>query len=234
MAIREQRFATMAEAEQALLALSIETLSQNLKKYPDVSLLLSGGRTPLPYYELLAKAKLPWQRIHLALVDERWVDSSNPASNETCIRQAFRDNDIALRNFTTMKTPASRASVAVAECNMRYMSLPWPPALGILGMGSDGHTASLFPHADGLEQALNSTAFCAAIAASESAVTGKYTERMTLTLMALLQCEQLVLFITGEDKWHVYQQARLRETLELPVSYVLARAQKVDVFWCNS
>ena len=130
-----------------------------------------------------------------------------------------------------MKTADASAQTAVAACNARYATLAWPPALGILGMGNDGHTASLFPGAEGLQQALASTAFCAAINARPSAVTGACTERMTLTLSALLQCERVALLVTGDDKWQVYQRAKAGEDTALPVSLVLARAAQVDVFW---
>lgn len=228
--IREHRATDTAALQATLFQWTLAVLQPALARGP-ASMLLSGGRTPLPFYRQLAQAPLPWQRLQLALVDERWVDVNDDASNERAIRVAFAGNTTALAHLVTMKTADATAQAAVADCNVRYASLAWPPVLGILGMGNDGHTASLFPGAEGLDQALASTAFCAAIKARPSRVTGPCTERMTLTLCALLQCERLALLVSGDDKWQVYQQAKAGEDAALPVSLLLARAAQVDVFW---
>jgi 6-phosphogluconolactonase len=197
-----------------------------------ISVLLSGGNTPLPYYRELAQAVLPWDRIYLALVDERWVDRDDALSNERAIRAAFAANPAALQNFTGMKGAAGSATTGTEACNMRYSQLPWPPTLGVLGLGADGHTASLFPQAEGLEAALNAPQFCVPINARPTEVTGSCTERMTMSLEALLQSRHIALVFTGQQKWQVYQIARQHEDTRLPVSLVLQRAKSLDVFWC--
>ncbi|HTQ99805.1 MAG TPA: 6-phosphogluconolactonase [Candidatus Acidoferrum sp.] len=230
-AVHEQRFDTAAALQQALLAWSIKCIEQDLRERSAISLLLSGGRTPIPFYCWLSQTDLPWQRIQLALVDERWVPVEDGASNEGAIRAAFFDNSTALAQLVAMKTTAAHAVNAVAECNDCYATLAWPPTLAVLGMGADGHTASLFAGAHGYEAALTSTAFCAAIEAKPSAVTGACTERMTLTLNALLQSRRIALLISGDDKWQVYRKALAAENPALPVSMVLRRAAAVEVFW---
>ena len=211
----------------------IEVMTQGLQTHGDISILLSGGTTPLPLYRLLAQATLPWAHIHAALVDERWVEPDNRASNEKSLREAFAENEAALDNFTGMYLPGQHITRAVPACNDRYRSLP-PPALCLLGMGNDAHTASLFPHAEGLGAALTAIRLFAAIEANPSGITGPFTTRMTLTPWAILQAEHLLLLITGQEKRDVYQQALVEKDFEKsPISLFLQQQQRpVEVFWC--
>jgi len=230
--VSEHRFDSIALLQEALYQWSLGTLQQALARSGQVSVLLSGGRTPLPFYARLAEAPLPWSRINMALCDERWISADMEDSNEHAIRHVFAGNPKALQQFIAMKTPDASARVAVDDCNQRYRQLPWPPALTVLGMGLDGHTASLFPGATGIEYALREPTFCTAIEAIPSPVTGACSERMTLTLWALLQSRHSALLFTGDDKWRVYQEAREREDAQLPVSLLLHRTTALDVFWC--
>lgn len=231
MALTEHRYKSKAELQLAAGDWCSKVLQQSLVKQDAVSVLLSGGSTPMPIYERLAQAPLPWPRIHMAQVDERWVEPDHELSNERAIRQAFAAAPAALQNFVAMKRSSQSAAIAVDDCNRRYAALP-PAALCILGMGVDGHTASLFSAAAGLISGLTSHTPCAAIEARHSAATGVCTERMTMTLWALLQSAHIGLLITGEDKWKLYQTARAHEDKTLPVSLLLKRATSIDVFWC--
>ncbi len=134
-----------------------------------------------------------------------------------------------------MKNDAASAAEGVKHCNQAYEQLPQPWTLCLLGMGSDGHTASLFPYAQGLEEALSAEAApaCVSIMAKPSEVTGDITERMSLSLAGILKAERIALIITGEEKRQVYQQALAGDDVaEMPVRAVLKQQNvPVDVYW---
>ena len=218
----EHLFPDQASLLPALLDFCVQALQDDLAEAAEVSCLLSGGNTPRSLYQQLSKATLPWERIRPALVDERWVAVDDPASNEGMLRTVFRHNTPFLARLQGMKGSQPDAQHGQPACEQRYASLPRPWSLALLGMGPDGHTASWFPAAAGLDQALRGPQLCQAIAASPSAVTGPHTERMTLTLNALQQARRLVLYFTGADKWQVYRNAlRCHDWASVPVAALL-------------
>lgn len=218
----------------ALHKYCVKALQTDLETEKKVSCYLSGGTTPLPLYGLLARSELPWQRICPALVDERWVAIDDAASNEGMLRKHFSQQADFLTQLTGMKTAQATAREAEPACNERYAALPKPVSFCLLGMGSDGHTASLFPHAQGLTEALQTTSSCKSLTALPSAVTGSLTERMSLSLAGILQAKRIALLITGKQKWEIYQKAlHCSDKAAMPVSAVLQQKQaEVDVFYC--
>ncbi|HWK54244.1 MAG TPA: 6-phosphogluconolactonase [Hyphomicrobiales bacterium] len=226
------RFATQEALVQALTEFCLARLNASLAEYHNVTLLLSGGSTPAPLYRRLGAQALPWERLHLALVDERWVPPSDPASNEKLLRETLGAH--AAARLQGIYEGSATPRQALLEVNRRYAALPRPWALGLLGLGPDGHTASLFPAAQGLEQALATEQLCAALDAKPSAVTGTHTARLSLSLSALLSIDHLVLLFTGAAKWKVYQEAlRNPAPATTPVSYLLQQTSvPLAIFWC--
>lgn len=210
-------------------------LEKALDTYGSASLMVSGGSTPAPLYQELSETDLDWSRIHVALVDERWVEKEHDASNEALIEKNLLINHAKRANFTGMKTPDITAADGCDITENQYQLLPRPFTLGILGMGNDGHTASLFPYAEGLAEALEeeNKALVAAIIAQQSEVTGSNTERMTMTLHGLLNCERLILLLTGETKLAVLEKALNEGPVEeMPVRAVLRQSQvPVELYW---
>jgi 6-phosphogluconolactonase len=178
----------------------------------------------------LSSADLDWNRVHVALVDERWVEVDSTASNERLLNENLLIDRAAAANLTGMKNVHPTPE---AECNARYAALPSPYTLCLLGMGPDGHTASLFPGAEGLSAALDSSQYCAGIRAVQSEVTGDNLERMTMTPWSILQSRRLILLITGEDKWQVYQQARSTgASADQPISLFIHQGSvPLEVYW---
>ena len=167
MPVTEHKFSDREQMLDALYDAMVVDLEQALDAQAQATLLLSGGSTPAPLYRRLANAPLDWARIDVALVDERWVAADDEASNERLLRETLLTGNAAKARFTGMKNEALSPFDGAAECNARYAALPAPGTICLLGMGADGHTASLFPNAEGLEAALASQQHCAAIRARD-------------------------------------------------------------------
>ncbi len=233
--LKEFFFDSREEMQAALQEDCMSLLQAALQQRDRISLLVSGGSSPEPLYRALSCADLPWEKITLALVDERWVACDHDKSNEAFIRRTLLTNKAARAEFVGMKNSASTAAGGRELCVQAYNELPQPWSLCLLGMGSDGHTASLFPHAQGLDLALDVEAapICVDIVAHQSEVTGAITERMSLSLAGLLKAERLVLLISGEEKRRIYEAAKAGDDIaEMPVRAVLQQSQvPVDVYW---
>lgn len=227
------------DSREALLASlqedCVAELDAALKERGQASFLVSGGSSPAPLYQRLSQINLDWASVSVALVDERWVDRDHSKSNEAFVVENLLQHQAASAKLQGMKNTASTPAEGLAECEAAYRELPQPFDLTILGMGPDGHTASFFPHAEGLEKALDpeSNELCAAINAHESEVTGAFTERMTLSLSGLLKSRRLVLLITGEDKLKALRAAQDgADVSAMPVRAVLQQSKvPLDIYW---
>lgn len=219
----------------ALTADCHEALQSGVAEKGRASFLVSGGSSPAPAYENLSKSDLPWDSIDVALVDERWVDIDHSGSNEAFVNRTLLQNNAAGAKLIGMKNPADTAVAGLAACESDFSSLTQPFDVTILGMGPDGHTASFFPHSEGLEKALdvNSGELCAAIMADKSDVTGDNLERMTLSMAGLLKSKELKLLISGSEKLAVLRQAeQAGDVADMPVRAVLQQTQvPVTVYW---
>jgi 6-phosphogluconolactonase len=197
-------------------------------------LALSGGKTPLPLYAALAAMELDWNHVTFALVDERWVETGDPASNEYQLRGALGPALAAGAVFLGMKNAALRALEGQARCERAYRELPLPFDLLLLGMGEDGHIASLFPAAEGVDRALDpaENALCRAITARPGKATGGLVERMSLTRAGLLGARRIDLMLAGEQKLLVLERALGgTDPLEMPVRAVVQQHDVPLLAW---
>lgn len=194
------------------------------------SLAVSGGSTPVQLFRHLSGLDIPWQEVIIALVDERWVEPAADDSNEHLVRTHLLKDRAAAATFIGMKNSEATAGAGERGCEQLLQKVPRPFDVLILGMGGDGHTASLFPGAEKLAAAtdMESGRTCMGIAP----LTAPH-ERMTLTLPAILDCRQIILHITGEQKKEVLDKAMQDGPAEeMPIRYVL-RQQKtsLSVYW---
>lgn len=233
MAVIEKFFESREAMIDAVFEHSIGALSDALRERNAASFLVSGGSSPAPIYKRLSEAELDWEKIQVALVDERWVDIDHDKSNEAFIQQTLLQNNATVAPLTGMKNSAVSALAGVAQCEANYQKLTAPFDVTVLGMGPDGHTASLFPHAEGLAESLEAGNLCSAIKAIKSEVTGDCTERMTLSLKGIQNSRHLLLLISGEEKLATYREALAGDDVSvMPVRAVLQQdVVDVTVYW---
>ncbi len=179
--------------ERAAEALAV-ALDARLREQPRVSLALSGGRTPWPVFRRLADAAIDWGRVDVYQVDERVAPSGDPARNLTGLREALLDHVTA----TVYPMPVEEPDLSVAA--LQYAA-SLPPRLSVvhLGLGDDGHTASLVPGDPVLE-----------VADRLVAVTAPYRghRRMTLTLPALNAAAVVVWVVSEAGKTEMLEKLR--------------------------
>lgn len=180
----------------AAVAIS-SALARDLQQRPRARLLLSGGSTPAPVYEALSKAPLDWDRVDVALVDERWLLPDDPDSNSRLIRESLLRNNAAKARFENITRPGRSIEEAVNAANLHAQAAPGVIALG---MGEDGHTASLFPRMQNLDAALSSPNAYVQADATGCAGAGKFLRRITLTPAGLAPAHTRLLLIRGESK----------------------------------
>lgn len=195
-------------------------------------LAVSGGKSPIPVFAALRDAPLDWSHITIHLVDERCVPSTHADSNTALVRQHLLQGAAAAARFVPLFddadlpetfTPSTLDGLAHAA-SARIAPLGVPD-VALLGMGEDGHTASLFPNAPGLEAALTQRGPIAWVCPSTAP-----HARLTLTLPALLAASHLLLSFSGDSKRAVWQQAQSGSNPALPVSLVRHHAVSFAVW----
>ena len=212
-----------------------QTLEKGCATKGQATFMVSGGATPAPLYQRLSRRVLSWSKINVALVDERWVEPSSDSSNQAFIKKTLLQHNGADSRFIDLNLQLACYQADADAVNEAYQALPKPWDLTILGMGSDGHTASIFPNANGTEQSLDDSQdkLVTAIKARKTKVTGDNTKRITLSKNGLLQSQQIVLLITGQEKLNVYRRA-LQQTNhnKMPISALLQQTKvPIQVFW---
>ncbi|NVK88826.1 MAG: 6-phosphogluconolactonase [Gammaproteobacteria bacterium] len=195
------------------------------------SLWVSGGSTPMDMYRALSVANLPWQNVTISMVDERYVPPTDEASNERLIKENLltngADNAQFIPFFQIAQSP--QENQAQLEQTLRE-HIHGALDVVVLGMGNDGHTASLFPCAPEIEQVVS------AENADFTAVTHPRIAphpRLTLTLNRLLASRHIYLLIFGEEKLNTLKKAeQAGEEMDMPIRYFLHNTEpRLEIYW---
>jgi 6-phosphogluconolactonase len=203
-------------------------LRQRLEAVPRASLALSGGSTPILLFKALAQQVLDWQRIDIVQVDERWVEPSHPDSNSARIRAHLLQGEAAVARFHPLYENVASPSAGLGAVCQRLESLSWPLDVVVLGMGNDGHTASLFPDAPELLAAMaeHNGSKLAAITPPQQT-----QARITLTRSAIAGARNCILHIQGDDKLATLTKALAEPDnwAHMPIRAFLRSG--LDIFW---
>lgn len=231
MSIVRHDFASREDLAKALAAAVGDDLVAARLRQGTVSLALSGGATPTKFFLRLGRRKdVAWEDVMVTLVDERWVPETHDRSNAMLVNEKLLQGPAAVARFVPLYAGgAAPDAAALGRSAAALASLPDPFAAVVLGMGTDGHTASFFPGADNLDAALEGTDPLVAITAP-----GVPEPRVTLSLDRLLRTEHLYVHIEGEAKAAVLAEALADGPVaELPIRAVLRQDRApVAIYWC--
>ena len=189
-----------------------------------------GGNTPKPVFERLVKAKLPWKKVTIIPGDERLVPMTNELSNVRLLAQTFLPTGARVIPITA---DIDDYRLAGNSADARLQDLKWPPDLVWLGMGGDGHTASIFAGPD-LDDALNAPKARRAVGVMPDPLPPEApVARVTLTRAAILSARTILITITGQAKRDLLEGAiEDGQSSKLPIGRVLAEAeQPIDIHW---
>jgi 6-phosphogluconolactonase len=188
---------------EALSQSILAQLQEAIETKGKASLLVSGGSTPKPLFAKLKNAPLEWEKVTIGLCDERWVPASHADSNEQFVKEFLMQGKAGKASFVGMYNEGVDAHEA-EELSSQKMRKLQPFDVVILGMGTDAHTASLFPENEKLEEAfeLKNQNLCISIEPKTAP-----HMRMSLTLSAILSAEHLYLHFEGKEKLSVYEKA---------------------------
>ncbi|NQZ82248.1 MAG: 6-phosphogluconolactonase [Colwellia sp.] len=209
-----------------------ELLSKAIAVRGKASIAVSGGSTPKGFFKALSQIDLPWKNVTITLADERWVDINDEASNTRLVHENLLQNKAKQANFFHLKQGEELCTETLSDLNLAAKTSLLPLDVLILGMGEDGHTASLFPCSEQIEQALsldNKDALMKVLPKTAP------HQRITFTYSHLIQSDNIFLHVVGEGKQRVLAQADAgNELLEMPIRAFLQNPDvNTQVYWAE-
>jgi 6-phosphogluconolactonase len=210
-------FSDRESAVQALYERMALIIHQACLSHGSASVLLSGGSTPLPVYEKLFQSTQDFSRTLFGLVDDRFVPINHPSSNEGNLRNLFKHRTDV--QFVGMVSDPENYAGSIEHCAVNYQPFHHG-TMAILGMGNDGHFASLFPSDEPSVEGL--TTEHPGIIGTNAPSDPK--QRISTNLPFLLSFQHRILFITGEDKLVKLEQSKKEHT---PITYIFDQLTEI-------
>ncbi|MDG2332405.1 MAG: 6-phosphogluconolactonase [Flavobacteriales bacterium] len=219
-----KKFKNRTELEQQAVAFCLDNIESSLTERNHCSILLSGGSTPGPIYSKLSDTNLQWDKVTAGLVDERYLPSEHEQSNEKLIRNTLIRSKAAFINFKGMVKVNNNKKMNLSAVEVAYAGFDNRIDLTVLGMGLDGHTASIFPEDNCSSKALNNNdAYIYYTKAPAYPV-----NRITCSKELLCKSGQILLLITGQEKLDV-----LKSNKNLPIHKFIMTRPDINIYWCE-
>lgn len=229
--LRENIYTDKAELELKLAKEISQKLEEEIKNKGRATLLVSGGSTPKKLYEILSNNEIDWNNVSIGLIDERFVATDSDESNELLVKNTLLKNKAANAKFIGMifniDDYEENLNLAISKNKALYKSI----TCSILGMGLDGHTASLFPNSE--EVYTEDSIFGDKIIINTRAST-KPSYRISYTKSKILSSKHLFLYFNGKEKLDIFYSAKeINDASTKPISAFIHQNIKTLNVFCS-
>lgn len=220
-------FDTPQQLADALAGNVAARLKQAISENGLATLVVSGGRSPVAFFQSLAAQPLEWSNVVISLADERFVPTEHADSNAGLLQRHLLQGPAAKAKFVGLYSVAGNVEDAALAADQALAELP-PIDVLILGMGDDGHTASLFPDSPNLSEALDLDGERRCLPMLAPSVPH---QRLTLTRRLLASARSPILSVSGQAKLDTLRAALAGDNLaEMPVRAFLNPS--LEIYWC--
>ncbi len=221
--------------EQLDLALAdnvSEILKQAISLNGKASIAVSGGSTPKGFFKVLSNKDIDWEKVTITLADERWVDINFDASNTRLVDENLLQNKASTAKFFHLKQGEELCDETLADLNVAANNALLPLDVLILGMGEDGHTASLFPCSAQIKLALEVNNNNALLKVEPTTAPH---QRITFSFASLSQSKHTFLHLCGDNKKQVLEKALSGDDIfAMPIrAFLQNESINTQIYWAE-
>jgi len=224
--VSTQEFPSAPLLAEALAERVVGQLHEAIESRGVATLVVSGGKSPIALFQQLVRQPLDWSKVVITLADERWVPIEHVDSNEALLRRYLLIGAVAKAKFIGLYRSAESQEKAALAADEALAELPAIDVL-VLGMGDDGHTASLFPNSPNLAEALDpqGTRRCWPMLAPTVP-----HQRLSMSRALLASARHPLLSISGQGKLDTLRTAARGDEATMPVRAFLQ--SPLEIYWC--
>ena len=225
-------FASRTQLDSALAEKVSSILQSAIASKGKASIAVSGGSTPKGFFKALSEKNLDWNKVTITLADERWVNITSADSNTRLVHENLLQNKASAAKFFHLKQGENLCDETLVDLNLAANNALLPLDILILGMGEDGHTASLFPCSQQIEQGLDTNN--TDVLMKVEPTTAPY-QRITFSFASLSQSKNTFLHICGDNKKQVLDKAlSANDIFEMPVrAFLHSDGIDTQVYWAE-
>tara|TARA_B110000467_G_C18230157_1_gene428220 strand:+ start:84 stop:779 length:696 start_codon:yes stop_codon:yes gene_type:complete len=224
------QFSSRAELDHELANTVSNLLAQAIKIKGKASIAVSGGSTPKGFFSILSKSDIDWNKVTITLADERWVDLDSNDSNTRLVHESLLQNKAAAAKFFHLKQGEKLCDETLADLNLAANNILLPLDVLILGMGEDGHTASLFPCSKEISLGLDENNVNALLSVQPKTAPH---QRISFSFTSLSTSENVFLHLCGENKKTVLNKAlNGDDKFEMPIrAFLHHKSLNTQIYW---